>query len=40
MDHLGLAATTRASFGVYSDESDIDALVEAIRTAQKIFGCS
>jgi cysteine desulfurase/selenocysteine lyase len=39
MDHLGLAATTRASFGVYSDESDIDALAAAIRTAQKIFGC-
>lgn len=39
MDHLGLAATTRASFGVYSDESDIDALVEAIQMAQVIFGC-
>jgi cysteine desulfurase/selenocysteine lyase len=38
MDRLGLAATTRASFGVYSDESDIDALVEAVRAAQRIFG--
>jgi len=39
MDHLGLPATTRASFGVYSHESDVDALVAAVKTAQKIFGC-
>jgi cysteine desulfurase/selenocysteine lyase len=39
MDHLGLPATTRASFGVYSHESDVDALVAAVRAAQKIFGC-
>jgi cysteine desulfurase / selenocysteine lyase len=37
MDKLGLAATTRASLGVYNDESDIDALAEAIRAAQAIF---
>ena len=34
MDKLGLAATTRASFGVYNDESDIDALAAAIEAAQ------
>jgi cysteine desulfurase / selenocysteine lyase len=38
MDKLGLAATTRASLGIYNDESDIDALAEAIRAAQAIFG--
>jgi len=37
MDKLGLAATTRASLGVYNDESDIDALAAAIRAAQAIF---
>jgi cysteine desulfurase/selenocysteine lyase len=37
LDKLDLAATTRASFGVYNDESDIDALVEAIAAAQKMF---
>ena len=38
MDKLGLAATTRASLGIYNDESDIDALADAIRAAQAIFG--
>jgi cysteine desulfurase / selenocysteine lyase len=37
MDKLGLAATTRASLGVYNDESDIDALGEAILGAQRMF---
>ena len=37
MDKLDLAATTRASFGVYNDEGDIDALVAAIKAAQKMF---
>ena len=37
MDKLDLAATTRASFGVYNDENDIDALVAAIKAAQKMF---
>jgi cysteine desulfurase / selenocysteine lyase len=38
MDRLGLAATARASFGVYNDESDVDALVVAVQAAQKLFG--
>ncbi len=38
MDKLGLTATTRASLGVYNDESDIDALAAAIRQAQELFG--
>jgi cysteine desulfurase / selenocysteine lyase len=37
VDKLGLGATTRASFGVYNDESDIDALADAIVAAQKMF---
>ncbi len=35
---LGVPATTRASFYVYNDESDVDALVEALGEAEKIFG--
>jgi len=38
MDRLGLPATARASFGVYSDEADVDALVAAVRAAQSLFG--
>jgi cysteine desulfurase/selenocysteine lyase len=38
MDRLGVAATARASFGVYNDEADIDALVAAIGAAQELFG--
>jgi len=37
MDKLGLAATTRASFGVYNDERDVDAFVAALKVAQKTF---
>jgi cysteine desulfurase/selenocysteine lyase len=38
MDRLGLPGTTRASLGVYNDESDIDALAAALTAAQKMFG--
>jgi cysteine desulfurase/selenocysteine lyase len=38
MDHLGVAATARASFGLYSDESDIAALLKGIERTQRIFG--
>jgi cysteine desulfurase/selenocysteine lyase len=34
---LGVAATTRASFYVYNDESDVDALVEALAAAERFF---
>ncbi|MEY2635363.1 MAG: hypothetical protein RIS75_1303 [Actinomycetota bacterium] len=34
----GVPATTRASFYLYNDESDIDALVAGIYSAQKFFG--
>jgi cysteine desulfurase/selenocysteine lyase len=35
---LGIVATTRASFYLYNTQEDVDALVEAIRAAQKFFG--
>jgi cysteine desulfurase/selenocysteine lyase len=38
MESLGLAGTTRASLGVYNDERDIDALIEAITAAREMFG--
>lgn len=38
MDHLGVPATARASFGLYSDESDIAALVRGIERTRRIFG--
>jgi len=38
MRRLGVPATTRASFYVYNDESDVDALVEALASAEKFFG--
>ncbi|MGW8207070.1 MAG: cysteine desulfurase [Hyphomicrobiaceae bacterium] len=38
MDHLGVPATARASFGIYSDESDIEALLAGIERTKRIFG--
>ncbi|MED5546888.1 MAG: cysteine desulfurase [Pseudomonadota bacterium] len=38
MDHLGVSATARASFGLYSDESDIEALLKGIERTRRIFG--
>jgi cysteine desulfurase/selenocysteine lyase len=38
MDRLGVPATARASFGLYSDESDIDALLRGIERTMRIFG--
>jgi cysteine desulfurase/selenocysteine lyase len=37
MEFFGLAATARASFGCYSRESDIDALVRALGKAREVF---
>ncbi len=37
MDHLGVPATARASFGIYSDESDIAALLAGIERTKRIF---
>lgn len=38
MDHLGVPATARASFGLYSDDSDLDALLRGIERTRRIFG--
>ncbi len=35
---LGVAATARASLGVYNDESDVEALAAALVKGQKVFG--
>lgn len=38
MAHLGVTATARASFGLYSDEGDIAALLRGIKRTIAIFG--
>lgn len=38
MDHLGVAATARASFGLYNDELDVAALVRGLERVKRIFG--
>jgi cysteine desulfurase/selenocysteine lyase len=38
MDRLGVAATARASFGVYTTNEEIDRLVEGLLDARRVFG--
>ncbi len=38
MDRLGIAATARASFGVYTTPAEIDRLVEGLHDTRKVFG--
>jgi cysteine desulfurase / selenocysteine lyase len=38
MDHLGVPATARASFGIYNDESDVAALLRGLERVKRIFG--
>lgn len=38
MDHLGIAATARASFGIYSNDDDIAALIKGMERVKRIFG--
>jgi cysteine desulfurase/selenocysteine lyase len=38
MERFCIPATVRVSFGVYNNEYDIDALVAAIKLAQRLFG--
>jgi cysteine desulfurase/selenocysteine lyase len=40
MDRLGIAATARASFGVYTRPEEIDRLVEGLDDARRVFGLS
>lgn len=35
---LGVPATTRASVGIYTRRDEVDALIDGIRTARKVFG--
>lgn len=37
MDHLGVSATARASFGIYNDEDDVAALLRGIDRTKRIF---
>jgi cysteine desulfurase/selenocysteine lyase len=38
MDRLGVAATARASFGVYTTQGEIDRLVDGLHDARRVFG--
>lgn len=38
MENLGVPATARASFGLYSDESDVAALLRGLERVKRIFG--
>jgi cysteine desulfurase/selenocysteine lyase len=38
MRRLGVPATARASFHVYSTREEVDALIEALRSAEEVFG--
>ncbi|MWV26403.1 SufS family cysteine desulfurase [Erythrobacter sp. GH3-10] len=38
MEKLGITATARASFGIYSDEDDVAALIRGIERTKRIFG--
>ncbi|MEN9288821.1 MAG: hypothetical protein RL317_444 [Pseudomonadota bacterium] len=38
MEHLGMPATARASFGLYNDLDDVTALVRGLERVKRIFG--
>ncbi|MGV6839122.1 MAG: cysteine desulfurase [Planktomarina sp.] len=38
MQHLGVSATCRASFGMYNTMAEVDALVEALEFCHELFG--
>jgi len=38
MEHFGIAATARASLGMYNTTDDVDALVGSLRKVQELFG--
>jgi cysteine desulfurase/selenocysteine lyase len=38
MERLGVAATVRASFGLYNTRADVDALVDGLGLVRKLFG--
>ena len=38
MEHFGVAATARASLGLYNTTEDVDALVRSLRRVEELFG--
>jgi cysteine desulfurase/selenocysteine lyase len=38
MDHFGISATARASFGLYNTRAEVDALVDVLGTVLELFG--
>jgi len=38
MDHYGIGATARASFGVYNTEEEVNVLAAALKKVQEVFG--
>ncbi|MAM60545.1 cysteine desulfurase [Maritimibacter sp. UBA3975] len=38
MDHLGVPATARASFGMYNTRDEVDTLVEGLELCHRLFG--
>ena len=38
MDHLGVTATCRASFGMYNTTDEVDTLVDALTLCHELFG--
>jgi cysteine desulfurase/selenocysteine lyase len=37
MDRFGVAATVRASFAIYNDRDDVDALVAGLNKVREVF---
>ncbi|QQR89824.1 MAG: cysteine desulfurase [Myxococcales bacterium] len=38
MEHFGVPATVRASFGIYNTESDVDRFIDGLQHAQELLG--
>ena len=38
MEHFGVSATARASFGLYNTEAEVDVLIEALELCHELFG--
>jgi cysteine desulfurase/selenocysteine lyase len=38
MEHMGVGATCRASFGMYNTKAEVDVLVDALEFCHELFG--
>ncbi len=38
MEHIGVGATCRASFGLYNTTDEVDVLVDALELCHDLFG--